>query len=104
MLWHAGCEECSVKFQTISISREEQMTEQVLNSITSKAVTGSLTLKDAVHEYERIVITEALKEHGEDKRNVAKLLGISLSSLYRKIGEEMPEGIEEKKAQDAQFA
>lgn len=80
------------------------MTEHVLSSITNKAVTGSLTLKDAVHEYERIVITEALKEHGEDKRNVAKLLGISLSSLYRKIGEEMPEGMEEKNAQDAQFA
>ena len=79
------------------------MTEQVLSSITNKAVTGNLTLKDAVHEYERIVITEALREHGEDKRNVAKLLGISLSSLYRKIGEEMPEGVEEKRAQDAQF-
>jgi len=79
------------------------MTEQVLSSITNKAVTGSLTLKDAVHEYERIVITEALKEHGEDKRDVAKLLGISLSSLYRKIGEEMPDGAEEKKTQDAQY-
>lgn len=80
------------------------MTEQVLNSITSKAVTGNLTLKDAVHEYERVVINEALKEHGEDKRSVAKLLGISLSSLYRKIGEEMPDGVEESKTQDVQYA
>ncbi len=80
------------------------MTDQVLTSITSKAVTGNLTLKDAVHEYERIVITEALREHGEDKRSVAKLLGISLSSLYRKIGEEMPEGVEEKKAVEAPLA
>ena len=80
------------------------MTEQVLSSITTKAVTGNLTLKDAVHEYERIVINEALKEHGEDKRNVARLLGISLSSLYRKIGEEMPEGAEEKKSQETEYA
>lgn len=80
------------------------MTEQVLSSITNKAVSGNLTLKDAVHEYERIVITEALREHGEDKRSVAKLLGISLSSLYRKIGEEMPEEMEEQKPQDVQVA
>ncbi len=80
------------------------MTEQVLSSITNRAVTGNLTLKDAVHEYEKIVITEALKEHSEDKRSVAKLLGISLSSLYRKIGEEMPKGTEEKKAQESQYA
>ncbi|HTP13061.1 MAG TPA: helix-turn-helix domain-containing protein [Bacteroidota bacterium] len=80
------------------------MTEQVLSSITSRAVTGNLTLKDAVHEYEKIVITEALKEHSEDKRSVAKLLGISLSSLYRKIGEEIPEGIEEKKVEATEYA
>ena len=80
------------------------MTEQVLSSITNRAVTGNLTLKDAVHEYEKIVITEALKEHGEDKRNVSRLLGISLSSLYRKIGEEMPQEIEEKKAPEPAFA
>jgi transcriptional regulator with PAS, ATPase and Fis domain len=78
------------------------MTEHVITSITTKAVSGNLTLKDAVHEYERIVITEALKEHGEDKRGVAKLLGISLSSLYRKIGEEMPEN--EKHAQEVEYA
>lgn len=80
------------------------MTEQVLSSITNRAVTGNLTLKDAVHEYEKIVITEALKEHGEDKRSVAKLLGISLSSLYRKIGEEIPEGVEERNVQTTEFA
>ena len=79
------------------------MTDQVLSSITSKAVTGNLTLKDAVHEYERMVIGEALKEHAEDKRNVAKLLGISLSSLYRKIGEEMPVG-EDKKVSETEYA
>lgn len=80
------------------------MTDQVLSSITSKAVTGNLTLKDAVHEYERIVINEALKEHSDDKRSVSKLLGISLSSLYRKIGEEMPVTAEERKAHETEYA
>jgi transcriptional regulator with PAS, ATPase and Fis domain len=80
------------------------MTAQGLSTITTKAVAGDVTLKDAVHEYERIVITEALRENGEDKRGVAKLLGISLSSLYRKIGEEMPESETEKKGQEVEYA
>lgn len=80
------------------------MTEQGLTKITTKAVSGDLTLKDAVHEYERIVITEALRENGEDKRSVAKLLGISLSSLYRKIGEEMPASETENKGQEVEYA
>ena len=80
------------------------MTAQGLSTITTKAVSGDVTLKDAVHEYERIVITEALRENGEDKRSVAKLLGISLSSLYRKIGEEMPESEAEKKGNEVEYA
>lgn len=44
-------------------------------------------LKDSVRDFERKVITEALHANGDDKRKVAKLLGISLSSLYRKITE-----------------
>jgi len=80
------------------------MTAQGLSTITTKAVSGDVTLKDAVHEYERIIITEALRENGEDKRSVAKLLGISLSSLYRKIGEEMPESEAEKKGNEVEYA
>lgn len=80
------------------------MTAQGLSTITTKAVSGDVTLKDAVHEYERIIITEALRENGEDKRSVAKLLGISLSSLYRKIGEEMPESETEKKGKEVEYA
>jgi transcriptional regulator with PAS, ATPase and Fis domain len=44
-------------------------------------------LKDSVREYEREVIHAALKAYGDDKRKVAKLLDISLSSLYRKISD-----------------
>jgi len=44
-------------------------------------------LKDSVRQYEREVIQAALKAYGDDKRRVAKLLDISLSSLYRKISD-----------------
>jgi DNA-binding NtrC family response regulator len=44
-------------------------------------------LKDSVRTYERALIIDALKVNGNDKRKVAKLLGISLSSLYRKLRE-----------------
>lgn len=44
-------------------------------------------LKDSVRDFERQVIVEALKHNHDDKRKVARMLGISLSSLYRKITE-----------------
>ncbi len=44
-------------------------------------------LKDSVRDFERQVIVEALKRNQDDKRKVARMLGISLSSLYRKISE-----------------
>lgn len=44
-------------------------------------------LKDSVRNFERQIIFDALKAYGDDKRVVAKLLGISLSSLYRKISD-----------------
>ncbi len=62
--------------------------DHVLKSVTVKATSGGLTLREAVRECERIIVLEALKAHGNDKVAVAKLLKISLSSLYRKIGEE----------------
>jgi transcriptional regulator with PAS, ATPase and Fis domain len=55
---------------------------------TAKApLIGSGTLKDAVRSYERALILESLKVNEYDKRKVAKLLGISISSLYRKLAE-----------------
>jgi DNA-binding NtrC family response regulator len=52
-------------------------------------------LKDSVRTYERALIIDALKVNGNDKRKVAKLLGISLSSLYRKLRELSIEDIDE---------
>ncbi|HTP12544.1 MAG TPA: helix-turn-helix domain-containing protein [Bacteroidota bacterium] len=64
--------------------------EPELKSITAKATSGSLTLREAVRACERFLILEMLKAHHDDKESVAKMLQISLSSLYRKIGEEPP--------------
>ncbi len=52
---------------------------------TEGLVAGNL--KDSVRTYERALIIDALIVNGNDKRKVAKLLGISLSSLYRKLRE-----------------
>ena len=42
-------------------------------------------LKDALRTYERLHIQTVLHRHGEDKRAAAEALGLSLSSLYRKL-------------------
>jgi transcriptional regulator with PAS, ATPase and Fis domain len=44
-------------------------------------------LKEAVHTYEKIHIENVLRRIGHDKRKAAELLGLGLSSLYRKIEE-----------------
>ncbi|MBI3578482.1 MAG: hypothetical protein HY089_03620 [Ignavibacteriales bacterium] len=61
-------------------------------------VAGSLkdSVRTYVRTYERALITDALKVNGNDKRKVAKLLGISLSSLYRKLRELSIEGFEDE--------
>ena len=45
------------------------------------------SLKDAIRAYERGHIENVLRRTGNDKRQAAELLGVSLSSLYRKIEE-----------------
>jgi two-component system response regulator PilR (NtrC family) len=44
-------------------------------------------LKEALHAYERIHIESVLRRAGRDKRKAADMLGLSLSSLYRKLNE-----------------
>jgi len=48
---------------------------------------GQQTLKDAVKNFERQFIQQALTKHNQNKEEVARSLGVSLSSLYRKIEE-----------------
>jgi two-component system response regulator PilR (NtrC family) len=56
-------------------------TEAALPSATSDK------LKEAVQSYERSHIETVLKKTGGDKKQTAELLGLSLSSLYRKMDE-----------------
>jgi two-component system response regulator PilR (NtrC family) len=49
--------------------------------------TGHGTLKDAVRSFERQFIQQTLSACGQNKETAAKVLGVSLSSLYRKIEE-----------------
>jgi DNA-binding NtrC family response regulator len=44
-------------------------------------------LREALRAYERIHIETVLRRAGHDKRKAAELLGLSLSSLYRKMNE-----------------
>lgn len=44
-------------------------------------------LREALRSYERIHIRNVLQRHDDDKRAAADALGLSLSSLYRKIDE-----------------
>jgi transcriptional regulator with PAS, ATPase and Fis domain len=63
------------------------MSDDYITTGTMSALVGSGTLKEAVRTYERALILESLRANGNDKRKVAKLLGISISSLYRKLAE-----------------
>ena len=49
--------------------------------------THPTTLKQAVAAFEKDHIQRILQETGWDKEKAAQLLGIGLSSLYRKIDE-----------------
>jgi DNA-binding NtrC family response regulator len=44
-------------------------------------------LKEAVQAYEKSHIETVLKKTNGDKKSAAELLGLSLSSLYRKLDE-----------------
>jgi transcriptional regulator with PAS, ATPase and Fis domain len=47
----------------------------------------TFNLKEALRQFEKQHIQRALEQAGQDRREAAKLLDISLSSLYRKIEE-----------------
>ncbi len=47
----------------------------------------TFNLKEALRDFEKRHIVRALEQTGQDRREAAKLLDISLSSLYRKIEE-----------------
>jgi DNA-binding NtrC family response regulator len=55
---------------------------------------GADNLREAVRVYERAHIRTTLRKVGWDKRKGAEALGLSLSSLYRKL-EELDIGLQE---------
>ncbi len=68
----------------------EHLPEYMNQTASSGSVTlsqGSHTLKDAVREFERKFIEQALAKHDFNKEATAKSLSVSLSSLYRKMDE-----------------
>jgi two-component system response regulator PilR (NtrC family) len=49
--------------------------------------TFTFNLRDAMSQFEKQHIMRALEQTNQDRKEAAKLLDISLSSLYRKIEE-----------------
>ena len=66
----------------------------VFGEQVKEVVDHDTKLKDAVRRFERMVILEELNRNNDDKEKVAHLLGISLSSLYRKLVEEQASEID----------
>ena len=66
---------------------EDGVNQYISQAVVQAALLGKVTLKDAVRAFERDVIVEALKANNYDKRKVAQLLGMGVSSLYRKMTE-----------------
>jgi two-component system response regulator PilR (NtrC family) len=59
---------------------------RALSGVATNLVNGE-SLKDAVKQFERDFIQRMLTKHDANKEETAKALGISLSSLYRKMEE-----------------
>jgi DNA-binding NtrC family response regulator len=83
-------------------NEEENMERSRVQSTFGPEGLVAGNLKESVRTYERALIIDALKVNGNDKRKVAKLLGISLSSLYRKLRELSIEGFEDTEKREAE--
>jgi DNA-binding NtrC family response regulator len=55
------------------------------SGLTAPAVPAARGLRDAVRRFERQYVKDALVAAGHDKREAARILEISLASLYRKL-------------------
>jgi len=61
--------------------------QRLVDTSTPSAPANTLTLKDAVRNFERQFIEAKLRDANSDKEKVAAELGLSLSTLYRKMEE-----------------
>lgn len=71
----------------IDIQHLPEDLQRLVNPSVAPGISAGLSLKDAVHNFERQFIESKLKEYSFDKEQVAKELGLSLSTLYRKLEE-----------------
>jgi len=88
--WKGNIRELQNVMERAMIVGEEPMLKECdlsLNGGASFSVGHARELKDAVRQFELIHIGNILKEVKGDKRAAAKVLGISLSSLYRHLDE-----------------
>jgi DNA-binding NtrC family response regulator len=65
----------------------EDLPAEYHDSNRNPGMTGREDLKQSLKEFEKVSILSALEEAGYDKRKAASLLGLSKSSLYRKMEE-----------------
>jgi len=84
----------ALAFQFTFYLNGERMDKMVFGEQVKEVVDHDTKLKDAVRRFERMVILEELNRNNDDKEKVAHLLGISLSSLYRKLVEEQASEID----------
>jgi transcriptional regulator with PAS, ATPase and Fis domain len=76
---------------TMILAEGERITSKDLPAAIVASGAGkpafTFALKDALRQFEKQHIVRALEQTGQDRREAAKILDISLSSLYRKIEE-----------------
>lgn len=88
--WKGNIRELQNVMERAMIVGEEPVLKECdlsLNGGVSFSVGHARELKDAVRQFELMHISNILKEVKGDKRAAAKVLGISLSSLYRHLDE-----------------
>ena len=64
---------------------QEHLPEKILMTDEALEISQTKNLKEFVQEKERAHIRKVLKETNGDKRAAAKLMGIDLATLYRKM-------------------
>jgi transcriptional regulator with PAS, ATPase and Fis domain len=78
--------ERAVIFCEADFIRLEHLPEY-LRPVNGEATRTADSLRDAVKQFERSYIERMLEQHEKDKDKTARALGVSLSSLYRKMDE-----------------
>lgn len=89
-VWKGNIRELQNVMERAMIVGDEPLLKEAdlsLTGGTSFPASAARELKDAVRQFELVHINAILKECNGDKRAAAKILGISLSSLYRHLDE-----------------